>query len=389
VTITGVRCVLLSAPYATPGDAERELHLPTGYRPAAFVLVETSEGLIGIGESYAGVYAPAALKALVEQLGPELVGLDALDLDDAVERLRVATGYWGRLGLTRGAVGAIEMALWDIAGHARGLPVVELLGGTRHATLPVYASGGNPKPLDALRRECAEVLDAGYRAMKVRINHLDLHAIVDKVALCRDALGADVRLAVDAAQGLERQPWTTEHAIEVARSIEELDLLWIEEPAVTTDLAGYAAIRAATRAPLAGGETMTSLEEAEAFLEAEAVDVLQPDAAVVGGIGAFRAVATAAEEAGIDVAAHAWCGGVGVMANCHAAFASPNCTYLELSNVPNPLRHELLVEPLVLEEGAIATPTAPGLGVRWSDDLETRFPFRPGSQYRILGGSGR
>jgi Mandelate racemase / muconate lactonizing enzyme, N-terminal domain len=81
-------------------------------------------------------YAP---EALVEQLAPELAGLDALDIDDVVERLRVATGYWGRLGFTRGAVGTIEMALWDITGHAHGVPVVALLGGSRHEALPVYA----------------------------------------------------------------------------------------------------------------------------------------------------------------------------------------------------------------------------------------------------------
>ncbi|MCC2629191.1 MAG: enolase superfamily enzyme related to L-alanine-DL-glutamate epimerase, partial [Thermomicrobiales bacterium] len=133
------------------------------------------------------------------------------------------------------------------------------------------------------------------------------------------------------------------------------------------------------------GETVTSLVEAESYLRAGSLDLFQPDATLIGGIGVFRQVAQLCDRQFLPIAVHAWSGGVGLMGNYHAAFASRNCTILELSNVPNPLRDELLVEPLRLHDGKLAAPTAPGLGVVLAPDLEERYPYRPGSAYRILG----
>jgi L-alanine-DL-glutamate epimerase-like enolase superfamily enzyme len=384
VKITGVRCILVSAPYATPGDAERLLHLKTGYRSAALIEVETDEGISGVGETYAGVYAPEAVAALVAQLVHDLVGQDALDTLAIWQRMRHATYYWGRLGLSQSTIGGIETALWDLKGKALGRPVYELLGGKRHDALLAYASGGNDKPFAELERELRGYLDAGYRAVKIRINNLTLAQIEEKVAFCRQVLGSDVGLAVDAVQGTAARPWSVKTAVAMAKAIEPYDLLWIEEPAEVTNYAGFAEIRRQIATPVAGGESVTSLQEAERYLEAGALDLFQPDAGVIGGIGVFRRVAELCERAFLPVAAHAWASGVGVMANYHAAFASPNCTTIELPSVPNPLRDELLAEPLTLTNGTIAAPTGPGLGVVLPDDLEERYPYRPGSVYRIL-----
>ena len=88
---------------------------------------------------------------------------------------------------------------------------------------------------------------------------------------------------------------------------------------------------------------------------------------------------------GVNIAVHTWAGGVGVMGNYHAAFASRNCTILELPNNPYPLREEFLVERLDVTDGTIHAPTSPGLGVKLPEDAERRFPYRPGSFYRVLG----
>lgn len=382
--ITSVRCMLLSAPYATPEDAERVRHLRTGYRPAAFVRVETDAGIVGIGETYAGVYAPEAVRELVAQFEHDLVGLDALATLEGRERLRLASYYWGRMGLSQSVLGGIEMALWDLKGKAFDQPVWQLLGGNAHDTILVYASGGNDKPFDELRAELEGYLSRGYRAVKIRINELAEDAIEEKVAFCRDVLGGGIGLAVDAAQGLSRRPWPVKTALRIARRLEPYDLLWIEEPAEVTNYAGFAEIRRGTHVPIAGGETVTSFVEAESYLRAGALDLFQPDATLIGGISAFRRVAQMCERNFLPVAVHAWCGGVGLMGNYHAAFATPNCTILELPSVPNPLRVEVLVEPLTIHDGALALPTAPGLGVELPPDLEERYPYRPGSVYRIV-----
>jgi L-alanine-DL-glutamate epimerase-like enolase superfamily enzyme len=385
VKIAAVRCILVSAPYASPGDAEREIHLKSGYRSAAFIKVETDEGLYGLGETYAGVYAPQTVHELVAQFEHDLLGHDPMDTLGLWDRIRLASYYWGRAGVSQSVIGGIEMALWDLKGKALDQPVYELLGGKVHDAVPAYASGGNDKPFDELRAELENYVKAGYRSVKIRINNLNLDRIAEKVAFAREVLGPNVGLAADAAQGLAKHPWTIKEAVRVAKALEPYGLMWIEEPAEVTNYAGFAEIRRRVDVPISGGETVTSLVEAEAYLNADALDLFQPDASVIGGIGVFRRVAQMCERRFMPLAVHAWSAGVGIMGNYHAAFASPNCAILELPNVPNPLREAVLVEPLRLERGNICAPVAPGLGVALPDGLEQEYPYRPRSVYRILG----
>jgi L-alanine-DL-glutamate epimerase-like enolase superfamily enzyme len=384
--ITKVQCILLSAPYATPGDAERTIHLKSGYRSASFIRVETDEGVCGLGETYAGVYAPETVRELVAQFEHDLIGQQVTDIFALWDRLRLSSYYWGRLGFSQSVIGGIEMALWDLKGKLLDVPVFELLGGKVHAEIAVYASGGNNKPVDELKNEMQDYIQAGYQAIKIRINHLpDIGAIEEKVAVCREVLGPDTELAVDAAQGLAKEPWSVKKAVEIARHLEPYNLLWIEEPAEVTDYQGFAEIRRRINIPVAGGETVTSLVEAESYLNNGSLDLFQPDASLIGGLDIFRQVAQKCVRKHIPVAVHAWCGGVGIMGNFHAAFATENCSYLELSNVPNPLRDEVLVEPFKIRDGKLSAPAAPGLGVHLPDDLIDKYPYRPGSVYRILG----
>jgi L-alanine-DL-glutamate epimerase-like enolase superfamily enzyme len=174
-------------------------------------------------------------------------------------------------------------------------------------------------------------------------------------------------------------------AVEIAGAIEPYDILWLEEPAEVTDYQGFAQIRRQINIPVAGGETVTSLVEAESYLNNDSLDLFQPDASLIGGLNIFRQVAQMCARKHIPVAVHAWCGGVGVMGNFHAAFATGNCDYLELSSVPNPLREEVMVKPLQIVDGKLLAPVAPGLGVHLPDDLLEKYPYRPGSVYRILG----
>lgn len=384
--ITSVKCLLASAPYATPDDIERTRHLKSGYRPASFIKVETDENLYGLGETYAGVYAPESVQAAVAQFEYDLIGQNPLGTLELWDRLRLSSYYWGRMGITQSIIGGIEMALWDLKGKYLGVPVYELLGGKVHDEIPVYASGGNNKPFDQLKEEMESYVTAGFRAVKIRINLLETSdQIEEKVAFCRETLGPEIGLAVDAGQGLAKVPWSVKTVLEIARRIERYRLLWIEEPAEVTNYEGFAEIRRRIGIRVAGGETVTSLTEAEAYLNAGALDLFQPDAAMIGGLNIFRHVAQKCERSFIPIAVHAWCGAVGIMGNYHAAFASRNCEILELSGQANPLRDELLVDPFTIINGKLQAPTSPGLGVFLPENLIDRYPYRPGSVYRILG----
>lgn len=384
--ITDVKCWLLSAPYAMPGDAERELHLQSGWRSASIIKVETDEGLYDLGEVYSGVYAPETVAALAAQLADAVVGANPSRVAALWHRLRLASYYWGRAGITQSVIGGIEMALWDLQGKRLGLPVCALLGGQAHDHLPAYASGGNDKPAAELQQEMRQYVGDRFRSVKIRINNLPAFAdIVATVAVCREALGSGIGLAVDAAQGLAKDPWTVKHALAVARAIESYDILWIEEPTEVAHYDGFREIRRRTSIPVAGGETVTSLVEAEAYLKAEALDIFQPDASLIGGLLVTHRVAEMCQRQGVPIAVHAWSSGVGMMGNYHAAFAAPNCRILEMPSVPNPLRDAFLVEPLQLIDGALPAPRAPGLAVTLPPDLEERYPYRPGTYYRVLG----
>ncbi len=384
--IHSIRCILVSAPYATPDDDEVRLHLRSGLRSASLIRVQTDCGAVGVGETYAGVYAPEAVKALVAQFEQDLVGTDAADVQAVWDRAHLASRYWGRFGISQSVIGGIEMALWDLKGITENKPVHELLGGSCHDTLPVYASGGNTKPEPELRAEMAEYLRQGFQAVKIRINNMpELDRIVDKVRVCREALGDDCALAVDAAQGLAREPWSVEYALKVARAIEPFNILWLEEPAAVNDTRAYAAIRKQCPIKIAGGETATSLHEAQAYVDDDALDLFQPDATLIGGLGVLRTAVDRFWEKSVPFAVHAWCSGVGMMGNYHAAFASPGCQILELPSVPNPLRDGVLAEPPPMIDGRISAPSAPGLGINVPDDLESTYPYKPGTHYRVLG----
>jgi L-alanine-DL-glutamate epimerase-like enolase superfamily enzyme len=382
IRIRQLRCLLLSAPYSVPGDAERELHLRTGFRSAAFLIVDAEDGLYGVGEAYAGAYAPEVVKAIADQLSPSLAGIEAESIGALMARLRHQIRYWGRTGVTQGVLGAIEMALLDLKGKLDGKPILDALGGRQHESLPVYASGGNDKPYPELEAELRGYVQAGYGAVKIRINNLPMQKAIEKVRVCALALDGRASLAVDAVQSNTRFPWTITEAMEAAEALAPFGLLWLEEPLPPEDVKGLAKLRALSAVPIASGETATTLDEVERFLEHEAIDILQPDASVMG-VGRFMQASRMCAEAGVKIAVHAWCGAPGHLANYHAAFATSNCMIVERATVENPLRDDLMRAAFRMEQGKVFLSDLPGLGVILPEDIELLYPYRRGSHYRF------
>lgn len=343
---------------------------------AALVAVHTDQGLTGLGETYVGIFAPLAVRGIVEALEPLLVGEDPADVAPLYQKLASKTLFWGRVGAGISTIGAVEMALWDIAGKAAGKPVYELLGGAVHARLPLYASGGLEKPLDELVDEMRGYRQERLKAVKVRIG-MDRAKDLEKVRRVREAIGDGMDLMVDAVQGHNPDPWTAAEAVRTARALGELDLRWLEEPCAATDYAGYAHVRRHVPVPISGGESSTTIHEFRHFFEAGALDIAQPDVAHAGGILECRKIATLAQSYGVEVAFHSWSSSVVLAGNYHLAFATPNCKILEYPTWGYPLRDELFVEPLRIEDGELYPPKAPGLGVELSDEVRERYAFRP------------
>jgi L-alanine-DL-glutamate epimerase-like enolase superfamily enzyme len=379
--IADVEPVLLSHEYG----AGREQSWSGGRLPgftAGLVRIRTHDGLEGVGETYMGNFAPEVVAALVRYYREFLVGRDAADVAALWALCTARTRYWGRTGVSISTLSGIEAALWDLCGKATGKPVFELLGGAAHDGVRAYASGGMHGSHDELAAELGRYVAQGYTAAKIRIG-VSPEADAAKTAAARAAVGTRAALAADAVQGSNPRPWTAREAIACGRELEAFGLAWFEEPCGATDIAGYVACRRALDIPIAGAETTTTVSEVQRFLDADALDVVQPDASHIGGVLEARRATALAEAHGADVAMHAWGAGPCVMANLHVALASPACRWMEVPTNPNPLVEELMVAPLELRDGRLAPPAAPGLGVTLTPEIEARYPYRPGCHYHF------
>jgi L-alanine-DL-glutamate epimerase-like enolase superfamily enzyme len=380
--ITRLESVLLSAQLAE-SDIVRWSGGEMSVANAVMVVIHTDEGIEGLGDTYAGGwFYPKAAEAMIEHFEPLLLGKDPRHPTALADMLRSKCLYWGRVGAAINAISAIENALWDIAGKAAGLPVHQLIGGLVHERLMVYASAGLDKPRDQVVAEMEKHLADGFRAVKIRVS-TDLDRAVEKVSLCREVLGPDTLLMVDAVMGSHPAPWNARTAVRFAKAIEDFDITWLEEPCAGDDYAGYAAVRAGSKVPVAGGETSFGLAEFMHFLRAGSLDVVQPDACTSGGIVECQRIAIAAAAHGIKVAPHAWGSAATVAANVHWAFTQPNVMVQEYPAWGFPLRDALMSAPMDLRDGHLYPPTAPGLGVQLTPELRTRFAWREGGGARV------
>ena len=266
----------------------------------------------------------------------------------------------------------LEVAVWDLVGRALGEPLWRLLGG-RSESLVAYASSAERVGADERVRRCVALRDSGIRAVKLRFGDEDWRRDVEVVEAVRAAVGAQMRIMVDANQGWrmpgDRSPrWDVATAIACARALEPLEVEWLEEPLRTDDVAGYAALRRGTSLRLAAGEMVREAAQARDLVVRGGVDVIQPDVVLAGGIGGCRRIAALADLHGRTWSPHTWSNGYGLVANLHAALAFSTCPYIEVPfdppAWPAARRDWLLPAPVqIAADGTIRPPAGPGLGV--------------------------
>ncbi len=365
---------------------EAKQHVSDFGRIASFdcvlVEIETDEGLIGYGEGKAAVGSAGSCAAIVScvnhDLRPQLIGQDPRQITRIWETLYNGTRdhyalsrgrafpVLGRRGLLISAVSGIDMALWDLKGKVTGLSVTDLLGGSCYETLPAYASGGWAD-VDKIGEQLLGYTKHGFKGVKMRVGVMDDTPIASakRVAAAREALGPDIKLMVD-AHGTMSVP----EAKRFCRLTEEHDLFWFEEPCNSDNFAGTAEVRATTATPIAMGESEFTRFDIRDALLAKAADVLQPDAAIIGGITEARRVAVLAETFQVALAPHCWGSALSFMAGISVAFASPASIILEFSLGSNPLLHDLVEESIECDaDGNMTAPTAPGLGLTINQDF--------------------
>lgn len=349
--ITAIRTHLMQAgPLGVSGwTADVRNSITSGTRNWLFVTVETEDGITGIGE---GSGWPRVVEAAVADLAHVLVGQEAFDIERLWNRMHVAMMGHGMSGVVgQGAIGAIDMALWDIKGRALGVPVWQLLGGAMRDRIRCYAHAATPEQARA-------AVARGYTAIKTG----GVANPVEKARAIRDAVGPDIDLMVD----LHGPPWLTlPDAIAICRELAPLRPLFVEEPLAPENIAGYRALRRATDVPLAAGERHGGFQGCAPLLLEDLVDVIQPDSGRAGGITGLRKIAALAEARFASVAPHAGSlGPVADFAALHLLAAIPNALILERMDPDWSGRDRVICGGTPeLRDGHLMVPTGPGLGV--------------------------
>lgn len=262
------------------------------------VLVRDTDGGEGRGFSWTPTIGAAAVKALLDDdVAPAALGRPAEPgiWHDLWAHVHEAGGG----GITTIALAGVDLALWDLRARRAGTSVTDLLGRT-HDRLPVYGSGVNLHyPLDELVAQTRRWVAAGFRAVKIKVGRPDLAEDVERVAAVREALGPDRRLLVDA-----NQRWDLDTASRAIPALAEHGIGWIEEPLRADDLAGYRELHCRVDVPVAAGENLHTVHRFRDFLDADALDVIQPNIVRVGGITPFLEIAELARERAVELAPH-------------------------------------------------------------------------------------
>jgi L-alanine-DL-glutamate epimerase-like enolase superfamily enzyme len=276
----------------------------------------------------------------------------------------------------------LDLALWDIAGKVAGLPVWRLLGGST-GKVRLYASSGTLRDPAALAGQAQRFVDEGFAAMKLRFHRGDWRADIEALAAVRTKVGVNLELMVDCNQGWrmvwdDEEPWKLKDALTVARELERLGVYWMEEPLFRGDWKGMKALKDMTGVRLAVGEMNRELYEFRHLIEERAVDILQPDAALAGGITGLRRIAAMCEEAGLMFTPHTWSNGVGMIANAHLVAALSNAPFMEFPYDPPEWsvarRDFMMAKKYDAQRGYIDLGDDPGFGIAYDEKVlaETR-----------------
>lgn len=346
----------------------------TDRRHTGLVKITTDDGIVGWGE---GLSSPTAA-LLHDNFAALLLGADPLQRNGLWERMyhnlynaNLAGGYGAS------AISAVDIALWDIAGKAVGLPVNELLGGRVRDSIAVYATGlyytVGEFP-DRLLDEARLYVELGFQGMKTKVGGLSVREDVERVAAIREAIGPDIFLMVDA-----NQAYNATTAIRIGREMDNLEVFWFEEPVGAKDVEGYLQVKNALPLAIAGGETLRTRFECKEYIGRRAVDIIQPDVTIVGGVTELHRVAQMANSFGVLCNPHVWGSPVMIAASLHVAATIPPCPparnplpyqhepVMEFDRTPSPIR-EGIATPFEQSGGFLAVPDGPGLGVEIDEE---------------------
>jgi len=329
----------------------------------SLVRVFTDEGLIGLGE------APCfpGLRGLIEEgFKPIVLGKDPRQVVRLWDEMFYGTTRTGPKGLQTTAIGAIDIACWDIVGKAAGLPLSQVLGGPARTTIPVYLSiglGWQQQPEEMLER-VSQGYEAGHRAFKVRMDwnsdRQDANPAKDlqMFRLCREFLPPEIPLSFDANNG-----YSVSTAIRQGHAFEELGIAHFEEPLPQYDYLGLRQVADALDVPVSSGEQEHTRWQFRDLIQIGNPDILQPDIVMAGGITESRRIYDLATAFNKPTMPHCPSAGISSAASLHLYSTYVNATRPHEYQVWDPAILDLFTNPILPKDGFVTLPTGPGLGL--------------------------
>ncbi len=365
-----------------------EFHLPSGegygssrgltnHRGGGLVILETEDGVQGIGEAWG---PPSVSRAYLEMVKPLYIGRSVFAQRGAAQSVLARMYHFGTQNQLVALMGGIDIAAHDAMGKLLNLSVADLIGGRQRERVPVYASGGYFTEADdqeaALARQLEPNAARGFTAFKIKIGR---HPAQDasRVALARRIIGDAPLLTVDTNGN-----YTEDGVLESMRRTAPFDIHWYEEPLAPQDWAGYASLRSRVPVPLATGEALYSVFDFRRLIDARLAAVVQPDLTLCGGFDVARTVGILCAAEHLRISPHVWGTGIGLAAAVQFVASLPDYPHgahvpfpplLEYDVGRNGLQNDIFVEPLRYADGHLDVPTGPGLGVTLDHAAVRRF----------------
>ena len=362
-----------------------------GHRNIPYVIIHTDEGIQGVGEAYSCGPDKATVE-VIHDFEEWLIGRDPRDIEGLWHLMYAGSRFPGG-AVVNAAISGIEHALWDIAGKAAGLPVYRLLGGKCRDKIRVYQAPRGNTPEELAEDAVALIEKYGYTALKIGPLPPNWQAMPwnqalreteRRVAAVRDAVGPDIDLGLDPHARL----FEVGRAMELCQVVAPYHPFFVEEALRPENYEAMAQLNQKVGVPLATGEMLYTRYEFRDLLAAKAVDIIQPDICLTGGLWEMKKIAAMAEAHYVTVAPHNPCGPIATAVNVHFAAGTTNFLILEYHADDQGPRRDLVDEPMKLVDGYLEIPDKPGLGINLNLDAVARYPFKSWRRAQTLRSDG-
>ncbi|MGY8826211.1 MAG: mandelate racemase/muconate lactonizing enzyme family protein [Candidatus Latescibacterota bacterium] len=340
-----------------------------------YVRIYTDEGVYGTGEAS---HVDGGWRGSTRTMAEQLIGKDPRDVDALFEGIRRSYIFRGGMsGLGISALTGLEIALWDLAGKAQGVPVYRLLGGKFRDRVRLYVDSA----MTDCKERAAEVRSKGFTAIKFDLDDAknphkldrwnwsvtpgELEIMIDQAHELREAVGPKMDLAIDL-----HGRYDATAGMKVAHALEDLNLMWLEEPVPPENIQAMANITRSTKTPICAGENAYLRYGYREIIEKQAVDIIMPDISKCGGLSECRKIANMAETYYIPFAPHNNSSALSTVGDAHVCASVPNFLALEFHRFNDPTWDNVLnSDESVIQDGHVVMTEKPGLGVELDEEF--------------------